>query len=306
MCTRPRHAVLLFALICLFTAGCAKVKEGSKTLSSLAKVRSELIKTFADNNIDVNLNSIPGHSSISINFVNSPLNERTVEERDIRAQQTVEIVKSRFGDIKSLNEIHVMFSREITYFVLFHSRRPVDFYSFDNDGRPIRGNVVASAPGPAIEMEEQLTLTPHLSYSPAQRQTEIFVDGIQLEGVADNGLTMVPHLTVEGDAHNVTPRAPAFIRFDFASFAAKPIFPGLTNIAFVGDQIKYQTEGQFTTSRSNDGLTSEFLYLTVPYSMFRQMSAGKALTLKLGEKNYQLTVEQLQALKKMRQYVKED
>jgi hypothetical protein len=71
------------------------------------------------------------------------------------------------------------------------------------------------------------------------------------------------------------PRRPPLFRFDFASFAAKPAFPGVTEVAFIGDRINYQTKGQFSTSRSNDGLASEFLYLTVPYPIFRQMIASK-------------------------------
>jgi len=70
------------------------------------------------------------------------------------------------------------------------------------------------------------------------------------------------------------------------------------------NKIVFQTEGQFSTSRSNDGLVSEFLYLTIPYSKFQKLVASKEFSLKMGEKKYDLTDEQLQAVRSMTTYVK--
>jgi len=275
-----------------------------KTLGSLGEVRSEIINKFGEDNVDLRINSVTGHSTISITFINSHLNEKTSKDRDRRAQQTVEIVKSRFPQINSVDEIYVLFSRVTTSLVIFRSAIIIDYFAFDKDGKPVHGVFDSAQTYPGADPEEP-ALTPRVNYSPAQNQTEIYLEGIQLEGVAGNGLTMMPRLTATGDTNKVTPSAPAFIRFDFASFAAKPAFPGVTEVAFIGDRINYQTKGQFSTSRSNDGLASEFLYLTVPYPIFRQMIASKGLTIKLGEKQYQLTNEQVQALRKMTQYVKE-
>jgi len=277
------------------------MKEVGKTLGSLGELRSEIIKRFGEE-VNVNLNSIPGHRTLSITFVNSQLNDKSSDERNERAQQTVDIVKSHYPDIKSVDQIFVMFSKVATALGIFHSSSVIDQIAFDKEGKPIQG-VITSAPF-APDTDEEAELKPRVTYSPTQNQTEIYLDGIQLEGVAGNGLTMVPRLTVTGNTNKETPSAPAFIRFDFASFAEKPMFPGLTDISLVGDQISYRTKGQFSTSRSNDGLASEFLYLNVPYSMFQQMIAGKVLTVKLSERKYQLTREQFHALQRMTQYVK--
>ena len=116
---------------------------------------------------------------------------------------------------------------------------------------------------------------------------------------------MIAQAVVLGDTSKVTPKAPADMTFDFASFAEKQQFPNVTKVAFLSnDKPIYNTSGQFSTSRSNDGLVSEFLYLKVPYQKFRQMVSAEGLTVKLGQRKFELTSEQFQSLRKINQYVK--
>lgn len=287
---------LLLVMVCLIASGCDQAKQVGKTLGSLAQVRGEIIKKFGEDGVDVRLNSAAGNTTISITFINSALNNKAGAEREKRAQETAEIVKTQYSEIKSVTHILVYFMRAQTKFLVFHWNVVFDFHAFDNEAKPIDNR---------REVEPSEPLGASVVYSATKNQTDVSVGGLQLEGVAGNGLTMLPRFTVPGDTSKATPRAPANVTLDFASFAEKQSFPGVTKIELIGDdKIVFQTEGQFSTSRSNDGLVSEFLYLTIPYSKFQKLVASKEFSLKLGEKKYDLTDEQLQAVRSMTTYVK--
>jgi len=287
---------LSLVFVCLLVSGCDQSKQLGKRLGALAEVRSEIIKKSGEVGIDVSLNSAGSYSGIYITFINSPLNDKALAEREKRAQETAEIVKTHYSNIKSVKQIVVSFMKSQTKFLVLHWNVVLDFHRFDNEAKPLEGN---------RQVEPTEPLGPTVVYSRTKNQTDISVGGLQLEGVPGNGLTLIPRLTVPGDTSKVTPRAPTDVTLDVASFAKKQSFPGLTKIEFIGDdKIVYQTEGQFSTSRSNDGLVSEFLYLTIPYTKFKQLVVSTKFSLKLGEKEYQLTDEQLQAVRSMTTYVK--
>ena len=290
---------LSLVLVCLFANSCDQAKQVGKTLGSLAQVRGEIIKKFGEDGVDVRVNSAGGDTTISITFINSVLNNKPDAEREKRAQETAEIVKTQYPEIKSVKQILVFFMRAQTKFLVFHWNVVFDFHAFDNEAKRLDTR-------PEVEPIEPIEpLRSSVVYSPTKHQTDVSVEGLQLEGVAGYGLTMLPRFTVPGDTSKATPRAPANVTLDFASFAQKQSFPGVTKIELIGDdKIVFQTEGQFSTSRSNDGLVSEFLYLTIPYSKFQKLVASKEFSLKMGEKKYDLTDEQLQAVRSMTTYVK--
>lgn len=281
-------------------------------LTTCSPVPEQVRKQFPQEDVEMKIFG-PGKKGLTrgirITFANSPLIGKSPEDRSQQAKETANIVKSHCPEIKDVEEIDVIFSKVSDIPGIFHADIPVEIFRFDNDANPLPPNkspseVLAETGSNTAPQENEINLM--VSYSPSQNETEIFVEGIQLEGVRGNGLTMMPRLSVTGDTSRVTPRAPAFMRFDFASFAEKQRFTGLTPIAFAGDKLDYQTSGQFSTSRSNDGLISEFLYLTVPYATFRQMASGKSLTVTVGTHKYQLTDEQFRSLSKMIQYVKDE
>lgn len=308
MLTKGRYAVLAVGVVALLANGCGKAKEMGKSLASLTVVREEIIKRFGEEDVNVNLKSFGNQSSLSITFINSPLNEKSSEDRVQRAQETAELVKSRYPKIASIDQVFVVFSRVRTTLGIFHSVTFLDIHRFDNNANQLP-SFVSGPEGPPEVVSEwtaaEHLLAPRVSYSSQHNQTDIYLEGIQLEGTASKGLTMMPRLIVNGDTSKTTPRSPVYFHFDFASFSEKQKFSGLTKIIFVGDKLRYVTAGQFSTSRGNDGLMNEFLYLEVPYSMFRQLSDGKELTVEVGDRKYLLTVDQFQALRKMRGYVRE-
>lgn len=290
-----RYSLCALLTCCLLASGCSAAKEVGKTLGDLATVRAELIKKFGEDGANLRVNESPNRTSISVLYVNSPLNQKTTEERAKRAQQTAEIVRQHYPSIKNISEIWVVFTRVTTRLVILHWSEMVDAHGFDNEARALR------VPGIAPSDPSQ----PMVRYSASQNKTDISSSVIQLEGTAEKGVIVVAHFSVPGDANKITPKPAEDVGLDFAAYSEKPKFPNLTKIVFLsGNKVVYLTEGQFSTSKIADDMYSEFLYLKVPAAAFRKISASSILKIKLGEHEYTLTESQVLQMQRMSDYLK--
>jgi len=277
----------------LLVCGCSAAKDLGKTLGELTMVRDELIKKFGEQDVNVRVNTFQNRSSISVMYVNSPLNQKTTEERAKRAQETAAIVRQHYPSIKNVSEIWVGFMRVTTRLVVFHSSEMIEVLGFDNEGRAL------SDPG----LAPLDTSLPVVRYLASQNKTDISSNGIQLEGTPEKGVTVVPHFSVTGDVNKTRPTPPNEVSLDFAAFSDKPKFPNLTKILFVVDnKVVYTTEGQFSTSKIAGDMYSEFLYLKVPTAVFLKITSGNSVKLRLGEHEYTLTESQILQIQRMADY----
>jgi len=293
------YKYLLYPVLtsCLLAYGCGTAKDVHKTLGDLATVRAELIKKFAGEDVNLRVNNFQNRTMISVVYVNSPLNQKTVEERANRAQETAEMVRQHYPSIKNVSEIWVGFMRTTTRLVIFHWSERLETYGFDGEARSLRGPGPPPAPSDPSE--------PSVRYSATQNKTEISSGGIQLEGTPEKGVILVPHFSVTGDANEITPKPPKEVGMDFAAFSEKPKFPNLTKIVFISDKkIVYVTEAQFSTSKIADDLHSEFLYLQVPTAVFLKISSGTIVKIKLNEHEYTLTEAQILQMQHMSDYMR--
>lgn len=293
---KPRFSLALeLVLLCLLlssTSGCGT--KVVKSLGELAIVRSEIIKKFGEEDVDIRQNSFPDSTSISIAFINSSLNDKPHEEREKRAQETAQIVKAHYKSISQINAIFVTFVRRTTRFAVFQYSEALGTFGFDRTARTLK---------PSDETESPLN--PIARYSASQNQTEVSLGGIQLEGIAGDGVTLVPHFKLAGDANKKQSASPKAVGFDFASYGSKPRFPGLTRVKFIADEkVVFEEEGQFSTSRTRNDQVSEFLYTTMPYSTFRHLVSGNEIRIVLGDHNYKLEHLQLIALQNMTSYIR--
>lgn len=288
--------ILIGVVVCLTLSGCKAAKSVAQSLEAMGEIRAAIIKQFGEDEVNVNINHFNDRSNISVVFVNSSLNLKSSQERLSRAKETAELVKRNYAAIKSVNSVTVVFSRVTTRFVVFHWGETVDVFAFDNEARVLFG------PKETDETSEKPT-EPNINYSASRNRTEI-VSGISLEGTAENGVTCLPHISVEGNVEKGA-RLASEVTFDFASFGEKPRFPNLTKIAFITDgKVVYETSEQFSTSKLTDGTYSEFLFLRVSASAFRRITTGKDVTLRLGENEYRLDERQVGLLQKMSTYLK--
>lgn len=290
-----RYSIWVLLTSCLLTFGCGKAKDLGKTLGDLAKVRAELMKKFGEEDVNIRINTFQNRTSISVAYVNSPLNQKTTEERAKRAQETAEIVRQHYPSIKNVSEIWVGFLRVTTRLVIFHWSEVLETHGFDNGARALRD------PGIAPLDPSQ----PVVRYSASRNETEISSSGIQLEGTPEKGLMFVPHFSVAGDVNKITPKPPDEVQLDFAAFSEKPKFPNVTKIVFLSDnKVVYQTEGQFSTSKIAGDMYCEFLYLKVPTAVFLKIASGNTAKMILNEHEYVLTETQILQIQRMSDYVR--
>jgi hypothetical protein len=282
-------------LICLPTLSCSAAKDLGKTLGELAIVRAELTKKFGEQDVSLHVNTSQNRTIISVTYVNSPLNEKSTEERAKRAQESAEIVRQYYPSIKNVSEIWIAFMRVTTRLVVLHHSEMIEARGFDNEARALRDS--ATAP---LDPSQ-----PVVRYLSSQNKTEISSAGIQLEGTPEKGVTLVPHFSVAGDVNKITPKPPDEVGLDFAVFSEKPKFPNVTKLVFLSDnKIVYQTEGQFSTSKiAGDGY-SEFLYLKVRTAAFLKISSGSIIKIRLNEHQYTLTENQILQIQRMADYLR--
>lgn len=280
---------------CLLAYGCSTAKEIGKKLGEVVVVRGEIIKKFGEEGVDVRVNEFENRTNIFVTFVNSPLNQKTVEERAKRAQETAEIVRQHYPSIKKISEIWVGFMRSTTRLVVFHWNEMLEVRGFDNEARPLRDPRM-----PAVDPSQ-----PEVRYLASQNKTDISSSGIQLEGTPEKGVLVVLHFSVKGNVNQITPKPPDEVALDFAAFSEKPRFPNVTKLVFLADdKIVYRTEGQFSTSKIKDDTYCEFLYLKVPPAVFVKISSGNTVKFKLNDNEYTLTESQLLQIKRMSDYIR--
>jgi hypothetical protein len=293
-----RHCGTLLLIVGLVVAeSCTTAKDLSKTLTDLSRVRAEIMKRFGEENVNVNANTFQGNTAILVHFINSPLNAKSAEVRTKRAQETAELIKQYYPSIKNVGEIWIAFARVTTRYLVFHWTEVLDVHGYDSEARPL-----SDRDNPPVPIDPS---KPIVRYSANQNATDISSSGIQLDGSPENGVAVVPHFSVIGDVNRVTPKPPKEVSFDFASYSAQPRFPSLTRIVFITDnEISYQTEGEFSTSKLADGTFSEFLYLKVPAAAFIKITGGRTVKIKLEKHEYRLTEIQLLQMQRMSDFLK--
>jgi hypothetical protein len=288
------HRLILASLLaaCVLTTGC--IKDAARSLGELQALNIELRNKFGE---DVNVHVGQGASLIlTITFINSALNNKTVEERGRRAQQTAQLVRTHYPRIQSVKEIWVGFVRQQRRFVFFHYSEGFEVYGFDNEGRrlALSYNTRNNPPSPAPDA--RITA----GYAGSSDQTDVSTAAtMQLDGMPGGyGLTVMPHFQLQGDARKRQAPAPREAAFYFASYSKKPQFSEPAPIEFIADGTPV-IEGKATFTGSD----AQYCYFTVSYPVFRKLATASEVTIKLGAKKYTLTPEQLELLRKMDGYV---
>jgi hypothetical protein len=293
-CSRNRF----LALICLACLA-GSCKELAVSLNEIAKLQQAIVKEYREPGVNVKLNN---STALTITFINSPLNDKSVDERAQRAQQTAEFVRLHYPSIAKIDQIWVSFIKQETRYLVVTYTQGLDFFGFDKNAFPLR------QPNTAQVVKAAPDTFPTVVYSPALKQTDVSIVRLQLEGDLNNGVAVAPHFVVPGDVTGlrrslVTPKS---VGLDFASYSTSVRFPGETKlIVSVDDRVAYETTNQFSTSRMANGSFSEFLLIQVPYPAFRRIATGDKVTVRLGDKLYELSDDQRAGLREMTRYVKD-
>ena len=287
----PRRIVLASLIAAsLLAAGC--IKEAARSLGELQAVRSEINKKFGE---DVNVHLGQGISTtLTVTFINSPLNDRTPAERAQRAQETVHLIKANYVRIQLVKEIWVTFVRQKTRLFFFHYSEGFEVYGFDNKGERLALGLGTGDPAPPLDKDIIV------GYAASTGETDVSTTAnFQLEGEPGGyGITVLPHFKVQGDARRRKAPAPKAVSFYFASYSKIPRFGVSTPFEFIADGTPVM-QGKLSFSGSD----AEYSYVDIPYPVFRKLVAAQIVAIKLGAREYPLTPEQLVLLQRMDAYV---
>ncbi|MBC8031076.1 MAG: hypothetical protein H7Z16_13260 [Pyrinomonadaceae bacterium] len=287
---------LATVLLCVLANGCMQT---AKSLVEISSLQGEIIKAFGEPGVHVNLHN---DVSLTVTFINSPLNEKSPEERQKRAAATAAFVKGHYASVGKLKEIWVGFIKQKSSYVVITYTEGLEYFGFDKNAYPLPGTGADfSMAGNGDEFQ------PKAVYSSSRKQTDVSIPRLQLEGDLNEGLVLTPHFAVPGDATGVKRSSlPSSVNLDFAAYSRKPLFAGETKVSALTDgTVVFATLGRFSSSKLAEGKFSGFLFLQVAYTDFHRMTAGENLVLRVGDKEYQITEEQLTAMREMTQYVRE-
>ena len=286
------HRIFLASILALalLTAGCGEIVT---RYGEVMVVEGALLEKFGD---QVYTTANPGDQGVmfTVWFINSSFNEKSAQERLMRASEAAKVVKGTYPRIQNVSELWIGFLRAKARFVVFNNSEIVSVHGFDKHASPLPGRNDVQAPSPTgIEVNTY--------YDSRAKQSDISVTGLQLEGEPGGlGVTILPFFVLHGGdvRKGVKLPPPHQVEVNFASYSKKPRFRQTVPITFVADgKLVLKTEGSFV------GNDAQFCYLKIPYSAFDRMVSGKELIIKLGDKEYSLTPSQIEAMKRMTEYV---
>lgn len=285
------HRIFLAAILLSSLLASACLKEAAKTIGELQTLQAALTKKFGDE-VAINVNQTDKNLVVTVSFINSPLNNKSEEERFKRAAEAATVVTANYARINNVGAIWVGFVRRRTRMFVFHYTEGLRYYPFDRTGQPLR---------PPTETTAGVRLEAVANYRSDINESDVGAYGIQLEGEpGKDGVTVLPNYKTSGDVRVQSGKPPKTVQFDFASYSSTPRFAETVQFTFIADgEVVLKTKGTF---HGND---AQFCYLPVPYSAFRKMIDAQRLTIRVGAKEYPLTPFQFAAVRQMGDYIAE-
>ncbi|MDX6530313.1 MAG: hypothetical protein QOH41_2603 [Blastocatellia bacterium] len=286
MPSRLIRSAFIILVLCL----CACSTETVKSLRDLNRLRQQLIDRYQEQNISANQNS----RFLFITFVNSPLNQKNQIDRSRRAQDTATFTALNYPAIKGIESIEVSFVQSDSRFFVYRYTRNLGSFLFDRNG------VAEDSRGFKEDPRRPL-----LRFNSVKNETDVSITRLQLEGDTNQGIALVPHFSFKGNVNDANRSAPDSVVFDFASYAARKLFPGDASLDIQCDEIVVFSGNAhlLLPDSANQGSTAQFLTAQIPVAQFSQIGKAHQVNLKLGNKNFALSPEDIDALRALISYL---
>ena len=288
---RTRSAVIIFALdLCLLASACSSGP--LKSLRNTARLRQQLIDKYHEQDINVSLRN---SRFLFISFINSPLNRNDRAERARRAQETAFFAASNFPTIKEIETIGVSFLEAESRFFIYRYSKNLGFFSFDRYG------VAVNSGGSDDDPRK-----PVVRFNATRNETDVSITRLQLDGDMNHGIALVPHFTFKGNVSDANRSPPDSVVFDFASYADAKVFPGNASLNIRCDEIVvFSGSARLLTPQdsASEGSTAQFLTAQIPAAQFSKIGTARQVELKLGNKDFELSTEDVKALRAMSLYI---
>jgi hypothetical protein len=273
-------------MLCL----CACSTETVKSLRDLNRLRQQLIDRYQEQDISANQNS----RFLFITFVNSPLNQKNQIDRARRAQDTATFTALNYPAIKGIESIEISFVASESRFFVYRYTRNLGSFLFDRNG------VAEDSRGFKEDPRR-----PVLRFNSVRNETDVSITRLQLEGDTTEGIALVPHFSFKGNVNDANRSAPDSVVFDFASYAARKLFPGDASLDIRCDEIVVFSGNAhlLLPDSASQGSTAQFLTAQIPVAQFSQIGKAHQVNLKLGNKNFALSPEDIDALRALISYL---
>jgi hypothetical protein len=261
-----------------------------KSLRDLNQLRQQLIDRYHEQDISANQNS----RFLFITFVNSPLNQKNQIDRARRAQDTATFTALNYPAIKGIESIEISFVASESRFFVYRYTRNLGSFLFDRNG------VAEDSRG----FKEDLR-RPVLRFNSVRNETDVSITRLQLEGDTTQGIALVPHFSFKGNVNDANRSAPDSVVFDFASYAARKLFPGDASLDIRCDEIVVFSGNAhlLLPDSASQGSTAQFLTAQIPVAQFSMIGKAHQVNLKLGNKNFALSPEDIDALRALISYL---
>jgi hypothetical protein len=284
---------LILPPLLLAAAGCSG--ESLTSWSELAALRAALIREYGHQGINV---VVQDGNTLGVSFVNSPFNGSGEAERSRKAQEVARFAEANYASAGKIDRIWVAFARSRTYFYVFHTGEVVSVFLFEK-GRIEAGDLLGG-PGKLLSGLSGAAKAA-ASYSKPRDETTVTVNYLQLYGDAKDGLMLIALFTVPGD--RVV--APETVTLEFSSYSARGLFSRDRRITISadGEALASGNARLKSSGRGADGVAAEFLSYDISYRQLLKMVEGREVEISLGPQRVELTPEQLQSLRGMKECV---
>lgn len=280
------RAAIILALFCLsLSMACSGA---IKTLSDLNAIHYHLQQKYHDE-VSVNLNN---SRFLSVVFINSPLNKVAGSERLSRAQDAAVFVSRNYEGIKSVEQIWISFVATKTYFIVFHKTEGLGSFGFHKDGRRI---------GSGPDGEEDYR-APVVKFNEPRNESDVSITRIQLEGTPNDGVALVPHFIVSGDARVRATAVPAYVTLDFASYSSQPRFTNNPQLEiYCDDELIAKGPAQLMPADANgtEETIAQFVTVRISFKSFLRMAAARKVRINVGSKRFEMVAGDIEALADM-------
>lgn len=289
-----RLRTLLTSVLCASLLASACSSGLIKSLGDLARLRQQLIDKYHEPEINVTLMN---SRFLNIQFINSPLNQQDAAKRAQRAQETAKLAAANYPGIAQVQYIWVGFVRYETHLIIFHYTSMVVAFVFDKNGNAMDNSSSA----------DEDVRKPVVKYSATRNETDVSITRLQLEGDLNHGIAMVPHFTVAGNVHDSNSKlgVPSQVIVDFASYADRKLFSGNAKLEIRCDGVLAFSGNALLLTPQDSGSersTAQFLETQIPLQQFAKMGRSREVKIKLGNKAFELSPEDISALRAMSDY----
>jgi hypothetical protein len=290
---QPQLALFSSLLLAASLSGCGK--EMFKSLGEMARLRTELIKEFHEEEITV---VVRNSTMLGVTFTNSKLNDQSNLKRMERAQETALFVKGHYAGMDRIERVWVSFVAHETRYLIVNYTRGIDTYLFDK-----KGSLLSPPAQYGLQPDPKPDDEARANYSPYRNETDVQITRLQLSGDLNHGVALVPNFTLHGDAttadHSMA--APRSVNFTFASYAPEKVFKTDVPFGITADGKMIYSSMAHNSSTTTEG-GNEFLTQMIPFPQFLEMTRARKASLKLADKEYRLTDRQLGGLRQMASY----